>query len=56
MALIIAILCGLVAALTAFTLSRALEATGLQAIAYAGVSFLGIAAFTKAVQEKLGLL
>lgn len=56
MALIIAILCGLVAALTAFTLSRHLEATNLQAIAYSGVSFLGVAAFVKAVQEKLGLL
>lgn len=56
MALIIAILCGLVAALTAFALSRHLEATGLEALAYAGVSFLGVTAFVIAVQEKLGLL
>lgn len=56
MALIIATLCGLVAALTAFTLSRHLDATGLQAIAYSGVSFVAVTAFVKAVQEKLGVL
>lgn len=56
MALIIAILCGLVAALTAFALSRHLEATSLEALTYAGVSFLGVTAFATGVQEKLGFL
>ncbi|MFJ3667168.1 hypothetical protein ACIPSE_11990 [Streptomyces sp. NPDC090106] len=56
MALVIAFLCGAVAALTAFTLSRHLDATGLEAVTYAGVSFLGVTSLAVAVQEKLGLL
>ncbi|WP_371502568.1 hypothetical protein OG871_35975 [Kitasatospora sp. NBC_00374] len=56
MALVIAILSGLVAALTAFTLGRHLQATGLEALTCAAGSFLAVAAFAMAVQEKLGLL
>ncbi|GGZ81493.1 hypothetical protein [Streptomyces subrutilus] len=56
MALTIALLCGLVAAVSAFTLSRHLEATGLEAVAYSGGSFLGATALAQVVQEKLGLL
>ncbi|MFI7347125.1 hypothetical protein ACIBSR_12725 [Streptomyces sp. NPDC049936] len=56
MALIIAFLCGVVTALIAFTLSRHLDATSLEAVTYAGVSFLGVTTLAVAVQEKLGLL
>ncbi|MFJ8039578.1 hypothetical protein ACIRBX_03560 [Kitasatospora sp. NPDC096147] len=55
MALVIAVLCGLVAALTALIVSRHLGASALQSLAYAGGSFLAGTAFASAVQEKLGL-
>ncbi|MEW2115899.1 hypothetical protein AB0945_12000 [Streptomyces sp. NPDC005474] len=56
MALVISILCGLVAALIAFTLSRHLEATALQALTYSAGSFMAVAAFARSVQGSLGLL
>ncbi|MFD3719805.1 hypothetical protein [Streptomyces sp. NPDC058674] len=56
MAVVIAILCGIVAALIAFILTRHLDGTMLAGIGASGTSFLAVAGFIAWIEEKLHLL
>ncbi|MFJ9648913.1 hypothetical protein [Streptomyces sp. NPDC101206] len=56
MAVIIAILCGTIAALIAFILTRHLDGTMLAGLGASGSSFLAVAGFVAWIEEKLHLL
>ncbi|MGW1768271.1 hypothetical protein ACWCQL_30035 [Streptomyces sp. NPDC002073] len=56
MAIIIALLCGTTAALTAYLLSRHLGATPLEGLGYSGISFLTVTTLVKTIEEHIGLL
>ncbi|MFD3719808.1 hypothetical protein [Streptomyces sp. NPDC058674] len=56
MAIVIAILCGTIAAFIAFILTRHYQGTALMAAGAFGTSFIGTAGFTAWIEDKLHLL
>ncbi|MFJ8142655.1 hypothetical protein [Streptomyces sp. NPDC096013] len=56
MALIIALQCGLIAALIAFMLTRHFDGSVLTALTSSGASFIAVAALVRTIEKEVGFL